>query len=173
MTNSPESLEHLKNWIRKYNETHSCRLKDDPKSPTRLIKVTVTTPLKRIHFSDFNDLQDNQVKIVITEGQKGRCTTLSHRWGADETFKQTKVNITNLNNSVPWDSIPRTYQDAIEITRKPQVDYIWIDSLCIIQDDLEDWIKGINPHEDRVRELISLAADSPHVDFSKINLRKR
>ncbi|KAI1779166.1 heterokaryon incompatibility protein-domain-containing protein [Hypoxylon cercidicola] len=121
-TNSPEALEHLKNWLRKCDEMHPCRLKDDPELPTRLVKVT-----------------NQEVRIVHTEAQKGRYTTLSHRWGANETFKLTSVNATSMNDNISWEVIPRTYQDAIEITRELQVEYIWIDSLCIIQDDLEDW----------------------------------
>lgn len=48
-------------------------------------------------------------------------------------------NATKMNDNIPWDSIPKTYQDAIKITRELGVDYIWIDSLCIVQDNLEDW----------------------------------
>ncbi|KAI1768517.1 heterokaryon incompatibility protein-domain-containing protein [Hypoxylon sp. FL1150] len=121
-TDSPEALEHLKEWLRKCNGVHSCRPNDDTELPARLVKVT-----------------DNQVKVVDTEGQKGRYTTLSHRWGIGETFKLTTGNATKMNDNIPWDSIPRTYQDAIKVTRGLGVDYIWIDSLCIIQDNLEDW----------------------------------
>ena len=37
------------------------------------------------------------------------------------------------------DELPKTFQDAIAITRKLEINYIWIDSLCIVQDDLQDW----------------------------------
>lgn len=59
--------------------------------------------------------------------------TLSHRWGGDETFKLTKANVEHMKLNVPWNLIPRLYQGAIWITRELQIDYIWIDSLCIIQ----------------------------------------
>ena len=35
--------------------------------------------------------------------------------------------------------LPQTFRDAIHITRKLGYQYIWIDSLCILQDDQEDW----------------------------------
>ena len=38
-------------------------------------------------------------------------------------------------------TLPRNFQDAILVTRKLGIQYIWIDSLCIIQDDLRDWEK--------------------------------
>lgn len=35
--------------------------------------------------------------------------------------------------------LPKTYRDAIEITQALGVKYVWIDSLCIVQDDVKDW----------------------------------
>jgi hypothetical protein len=40
---------------------------------------------------------------------------------------------------MPWATIPRIFQDAIETARAIGLEYIWIDSLCIVQDDPEDW----------------------------------
>lgn len=42
---------------------------------------------------------------------------------------------------IAWDTIPKTYRESIEITRSLGIEYIWIDSLCIIQDDPEDWLR--------------------------------
>ncbi|KAF3800238.1 hypothetical protein GCG54_00003766 [Colletotrichum gloeosporioides] len=35
--------------------------------------------------------------------------------------------------------LPQTFQDAIKVTRSLGIGYLWIDSLCIVQDDPEDW----------------------------------
>jgi hypothetical protein len=35
--------------------------------------------------------------------------------------------------------LPKTLQDAIRLTQELGIRYIWIDSICIIQDDKEDW----------------------------------
>ena len=40
-----------------------------------------------------------------------------------------------------WEDIPKTFQDAITVTRYLGFHYIWIDSLCIVQDDNEDWAR--------------------------------
>jgi Heterokaryon incompatibility protein (HET) len=37
------------------------------------------------------------------------------------------------------EDMPLTFQNAVVIARKLSVDYIWIDSLCIRQDDPLDW----------------------------------
>lgn len=42
---------------------------------------------------------------------------------------------------MPWDEIPKTFKDAIIVARFLQLRFLWIDSLCIVQDDLNDWAK--------------------------------
>jgi hypothetical protein len=42
---------------------------------------------------------------------------------------------------ISWASLTRTFQDAIDFTRRLGIDYLWIDSMCIIQDDAQDWLK--------------------------------
>ncbi|KAK8078493.1 hypothetical protein PG996_004663 [Apiospora saccharicola] len=46
-----------------------------------------------------------------------------------------------FQTEVPWDQLSKTFQDAVEICRRMDINYIWIDSLCIIQegDDFADW----------------------------------
>lgn len=50
-----------------------------------------------------------------------------------------KDNISALSNGISPEKLPRTFADAIEINRKLGIEYLWIDSLCIIQDDEDDW----------------------------------
>ncbi|KAI1117979.1 HET domain-containing protein [Nemania sp. NC0429] len=121
-TDSEASMEHLKDWIRNCTKRHTCYTSDDPVLPTRLVQVV-----------------DGQVRVVNTEGRRGRYMTLSHKWGTNEGFKLTKSNITDLTSFIPWDDIPKAYQQSIEVTRRLGIEHIWIDSLCIIQDDTEDW----------------------------------
>ncbi|KAI1420262.1 heterokaryon incompatibility protein-domain-containing protein [Xylaria sp. FL1777] len=121
-TDSPRTMEHLRNWIKFCNENHNCCSSDDPVLPTRVVDVT-----------------DNHVRVYEAQGRPGRYTTLSHRWGTSETFKLTRLNMALMTNSIPWESIPKLYQESIELTRLLGIEYIWIDSLCIIQDDADDW----------------------------------
>jgi hypothetical protein len=50
-----------------------------------------------------------------------------------------KSNLEVLKNCIPLEALSQTFKDAIEIARELGFAYIWIDSLCIIQDDPEDW----------------------------------
>jgi hypothetical protein len=51
----------------------------------------------------------------------------------------TKSNIDALHQEIPVDSLCKTFQDAIIVTQALGLGYLWIDSLCIIQDDEHDW----------------------------------
>lgn len=44
-----------------------------------------------------------------------------------------------MRNRIPVEALPRTFNDAIQLARRLGVSYLWIDSLCIIQDSMEDW----------------------------------
>ncbi|KAK3389739.1 heterokaryon incompatibility protein-domain-containing protein [Podospora didyma] len=56
-------------------------------------------------------------------------------------FKLTTQNIDSLQEQIPVEEISQTFRDAMEITRRLGFRYLWIDSLCIIQDSPEDWEK--------------------------------
>jgi hypothetical protein len=47
----------------------------------------------------------------------------------------------DFRDKIPKEAISKTFQDAIIITREFGIDYLWIDSLCIVQDDSEDWAR--------------------------------
>jgi hypothetical protein len=64
---------------------------------------------------------------------------LSHCWGSLEIFKLKKSNLHSLHNGFPYERLPQTFQDAMKVAQYLGFKYIWIDSLCIVQDDVEDW----------------------------------
>lgn len=51
----------------------------------------------------------------------------------------TTENIDRFKAGIPIDAFPRTFRDAISVTQLIQCCFLWIDSLCIIQDNTEDW----------------------------------
>lgn len=70
----------------------------------------------------------------------GRYIALSHCWGnGEEILKTTSRDLPNYQIQIPVDKIPKTYRDAMIIARALDVSYLWIDSLCIVQDDDADW----------------------------------
>ena len=65
--------------------------------------------------------------------------TLSHRWGNASFLQLTLSNLSDLVKGFSIADLPQTFQDAIAVVRRLGCTYIWIDSLCIIQDSKEDW----------------------------------
>jgi hypothetical protein len=64
---------------------------------------------------------------------------LSHRWGTEQGLRALRQNVWFLSVGLKTRSLPKTFRDAIIVTRALGVRYLWIDSLCIIQDDPLDW----------------------------------
>lgn len=54
-------------------------------------------------------------------------------------FQLRQDNIEELRQSVPFYQLPQVFQDAMYISIELGINYIWIDSLCTIQDSKEDW----------------------------------
>jgi hypothetical protein len=65
--------------------------------------------------------------------------TLSHCWGDARILRLTGENISELHHDIPLSSLPKTFLEAIQITMELGFNYLWIDSLCIVQDSRDDW----------------------------------
>lgn len=94
--------------------------------PTRLIELTREAGMVRlVHAAD----------LTGTEAY----AALSHRWPQSEFLKCREETIEFLKNDVPEHTLTKTFQEAIRLTRDLGFSYLWVDSLCIVQDDNEDW----------------------------------
>lgn len=90
---------------------------------------------------DVGDLKENGPKpqLFISKKASGQYIALSHRWSKDIATKLQSDNLSRYQKGLPVNDMPPTFQDAIEVTRQLGFRYLWIDSLCIIQDDEADW----------------------------------
>ncbi|KAF2117899.1 heterokaryon incompatibility protein-domain-containing protein, partial [Lophiotrema nucula] len=84
-------------------------------------------------------------KLVITAGcfipDRQPYATLSHCWGKIPIVRLLESNIGAFRQRVPFDQLPKTFRDAISVAKAFGIRYLWIDSLCIIQDSAEDWTR--------------------------------
>jgi hypothetical protein len=71
--------------------------------------------------------------------EETRYATLSHCWGKLATVMLTTQNIASFSKQIPYESLCKTFQDVIATVKRFGLKYVWIDSLCIIQDDDDDW----------------------------------
>lgn len=113
------SLSRARAWLRQCLEQHSCGKSDF--CPKRLLNVH-ENPVRLFETNDIKNFKEPYV-----------C--LSHRWGSPKhkRFTSTVANIHNHKEGIAWDEIPKTFQDAITICRRMSVNYLWIDTVCILQ----------------------------------------
>jgi Heterokaryon incompatibility protein (HET) len=96
--------------------------------PTRLLDIGVPGDLTwKLHICGEEDLSSPNYM------------TLSYRWGSLPSLKLVQSNIDELRRGNLIEELPQTFRDAITVLRRFSVRYLWIDSLCIVQDSLEDW----------------------------------
>lgn len=123
-SNSDGCFEIASKWLQNCLETHSECPKQLSRLPSRVIDVG----------SDEKD-----PFLYISKGERGSWLALSHCWGLGQNFITTSSTINLFSERIPLDDLPETFKDAILITRRLGYQYVWIDSLCIIQDSREDW----------------------------------
>jgi hypothetical protein len=83
------------------------------------------------------------VETGSSDCKKAPYVTLSHCWGRpdDHPPRTTRANLQeHISAGIHLSSLPKTFRDAIYITRQLDIQYLWIDSLCIVQDDEADWL---------------------------------
>lgn len=88
---------------------------------------------------DIGGIRSDCVRLCEKEGEKAEYIALSHCWGISQPFTTTKVTKPLLEQSVEKARLPQTFQDACWLARHFGIRYLWVDSLCIIQDDQRDW----------------------------------
>lgn len=82
------------------------------------------------------------IKLITLRNNSApvRYAALSHRWGPPSSvFSTKKSNFEQFQTSIPVAQLPKNFLDAIQITKALGLRYLWIDSLCIIQDSDTDW----------------------------------
>ena len=63
---------------------------------------------------------------------------LSYCWGEDQACKTTLENYQDRLKNLDYDSLPKTIQDAVRAAHLFDIEFLWVDSLCIIQDSASD-----------------------------------
>ncbi|KAH7074279.1 heterokaryon incompatibility protein-domain-containing protein [Paraphoma chrysanthemicola] len=125
---SPYAFSKLRSWLSICDQYHPCLSNDHTKPlPTRVLHCP----------SDRRDM----VFLRETAGETSPYLALSHRWGTTHRLTLTKANLSMLQSGIMISDLPKTFQDAVTIAWELDVPYLWIDSLCIIQNDAADWEK--------------------------------
>ena len=125
----------ISKWLSTCSTLHAeCRRKSDIQLPTRIIDVG---PADR----------SQDPCLVVTSNESGDYVALSHCWGSliesdvGNYARTLKNNLKDMQRGIPRSMLPQNFQDAILTVRKLQLRFLWIDALCIIQDDPADWAR--------------------------------
>ena len=82
----------------------------------------------------------NDACLLETEGRiTGSYIALSHCWGGNGHVRTTIATLPEYLSKVDLAILPKTFADAVQAARQLRIRYLWIDSLCIIQDSPTDW----------------------------------
>ena len=86
---------------------------------------------------------DVEVNLFISHGMQAPYATLSYCWGAPQPAMTTRSLLPGYLRCIKVSLLPQTIQDAIVVVRGIGLRYLWVDSLCIIQDSDDDKSFGI------------------------------
>lgn len=131
---SKQSFTTIHSWI-KACETHhpheQCARQADAPLPRRLIYI------------DPHIVSGDQEPVLSLQeppaGTLGKYVALSHCWGTESFLRTTHANFSQLCTGIDYSSLPPTFRDAVRCAQGLGISYLWIDSLCILQDNLLDW----------------------------------
>ena len=126
-TLSRSAIKKTINWASNCVDSHAeCKSSTDLVPPTRLINLD---HIQRHHI----------VRILPSPPTPNmRYAALSYCWGGAAKICLKKANISNFEAGVAVGDLPKTIQDAIYFTAGLGLQWLWVDSLCIIQDSDED-----------------------------------
>ncbi|KAL5349783.1 hypothetical protein ACLOAV_004816 [Pseudogymnoascus australis] len=127
---SPESFAQVRSWLENCDHEHeTCSRPNLSFCPMRLIDVR----------PDGGD----SARVILLDNRgnnlKAKYAALSYCWGGEANFKVTADSIRSYEEGgIQIEDLPQTVQDAIICTRELGFQYLWVDTLCIIQDSASD-----------------------------------
>ncbi|CAM1506221.1 Fc.00g058620.m01.CDS01 [Cosmosporella sp. VM-42] len=135
-TGSSTNFQLAQVWLTQCLEHHTqCKAKAIPLSgtplPSRLINV---------------EQSDRPFLEVVNASTKGPYVALSYAWGSapqDNRVQTIKSNYTAQQQCLYIRTLPQTIADAIHATRTLKYKYLWVDAICIVQDDKVDLNKEL------------------------------
>ena len=130
-TGSHENLEMIKAWIKHCDKDHpDCKssVQTTARLPTRLLQIEKSG-------------ESFKIKLCLSSALSPSTShaTLSHIWGSGSPMTLVNEKLLRCDQDIPLANLPQTFADAIRLTNALGLSYLWIDSLCIIQDSTLDW----------------------------------
>ncbi|KAF1924617.1 HET-domain-containing protein [Didymella exigua CBS 183.55] len=116
-------LKQVSHWMRKCSEKHKRCFEHPTDLPTRVI-----------------DVRSPRLKLLDPSPSNPHpYVALSHCWGTCRDFLTTRENIQDRRSGFELTDLPATFRDAVTAARILNIPFLWIDSICILQGDKDDW----------------------------------
>ena len=136
--------ELIKCWFN--NSIPACELAGHMASVSRpKIFPDDTLPARLVHVGSYDGSVEPHISVCHDGWNATPYMTLSHRWPSPEQEQEygtilrlTKTNLEALRLSCPLVELAPTFRETIYVARELKIEYVWIDCLCIIQDDYPD-----------------------------------
>ncbi|KAH7163396.1 heterokaryon incompatibility protein-domain-containing protein [Dactylonectria estremocensis] len=128
---NPATLaEQVKSWMSACEKGHKeCRTPTEGLLPKRVVQIIAGSKLGSCRVRLFEPGPSRRAPYIC----------LSHCWGKQQILTTKGLNLEQHMREIPRDKLSATFQDAIEFSCRLGVEFLWIDSLCIIQDSAADW----------------------------------
>jgi len=126
----PRTIEVARSWLERCSRDHSTCSPPESLStaiaPSRIIRV------------DANANSSIQLIQTVDLAYKIQYVALSYCWGGDQLGKTLKSNVNRRKMPFSLFGPAKSIRDAVQVVRELGFSYLWVDSLCIIQDDQKD-----------------------------------
>jgi hypothetical protein len=130
-TGSDQTISQIKKWLEICTSTHySCgHQRKNLWMPSRLLQLCDLDKEPKVRLRSSSELESE------------RYLTLSHCWGAkgSQKLQLTKETIEDFHRGIAVSTLQKTFQDMANVTARLGFQYFWVDCMCILQDDPEDW----------------------------------
>ncbi|KAJ4348865.1 uncharacterized protein N0V89_010244 [Didymosphaeria variabile] len=137
-TGSAASLEMARFWLEECLVGHpNCARDNLGWLPTRVIDIGDADgkdPPRLLETADLPSSKSESSNTLV-------FVALSHCWGSKQIITTTTSTLADRKRGIDFRDLSKTFQDAVVTTHRLGLRYLWIDSLCIIQDSVDDWMK--------------------------------
>ncbi|KAK0644461.1 heterokaryon incompatibility protein-domain-containing protein [Cercophora newfieldiana] len=120
---SEAGLQLARDWLRECVDTHhECHSAETSALPARVVEI----------------LDGGGLRLHDESGTQAKYAILSYCWGGTQDFATTKATLEDRKKGFSISDLPKTLQDAVTVVKELGLRYLWIDSICIIQDCEDD-----------------------------------
>jgi hypothetical protein len=119
---SKRSITRVDEWMHTCERYHECAAWG-ARLPTRVLDVGNSGA---------------HIQLKETAGELNTYACLSYCWGTQAHLRTTTANLVVHRDGIALASLPKTIADAISICKRLEIPYLWVDALCIVQDDEAD-----------------------------------